>query len=147
GKCVEYGCGAGLWNAGAATACSAKCCNSCNRGRTSQGAGAGGPVHSESPELDTRSCNTHQQVRRVSRWQCCAFEVCGFHAVSRGCIDTCLACRQAGQHAGAFQGAYRVARERTAVSKHVVADVIRVRPNAHLRIVVEAPVIRKCVTE
>src|SRR6185369_3783041 len=100
---IELCCRSWLWNAYTATACPAKCSNSRNRGWTSQGACTSGPVHSESPELDSRSADTHQQVRRASGWQSCPFEICGFDTMSRSCVDACLPCRTANQHLSAFE--------------------------------------------
>src|SRR6185369_2521504 len=86
-ECVELRCGAWLWNANTAAARPAKCSNAGNGRGTGQCAGTSSPVHCESPELNGRCADTHQQVRRVSGRQCCAFEVRGLNAMAGSCVD------------------------------------------------------------
>src|SRR5688500_769189 len=61
--------------------------------------------------------------------------------------DAKLPGRSADKHSVALESAYLTANKRTTIPKHVVTDVISIRPNAHLRIVVEIATVREGVAE
>ena len=141
GQRVQLLTGAGLRDAGAAAAGRVERRHRQLRRADQAAVGAVGPVDLELPESQRGLQLGQQVVGRPGGRRRAAVEVSRQQAAVAGAqLKALLGCRQTRQHLAAVIGAGAGASKGLPIVEHVEGDVVGIRPDSHLRVVVEGGV-------